>query len=132
MPCRRLSRRSAYPTRISLCAALNALVIGMLLVAPGSAPAAPPFAIQILSSSPDQVSGGDALARVQFPGVELLEQATLLLNGVDVTDALALVPEGDALQGVITGFALGENLLQLTPNPKALACLIPLLPNDSA
>ncbi len=100
---------------------LGALALVALLAAP--ALAAPPFSIQILSSAPDQVSGGDALVRVQFPDVEIPEKATLLLNGANVTGALALVPEGDALQGVVTGFVLGDNLLELKPNPKARAVL---------
>ena len=120
------SLHSVRLSRTHFSTALAALAFAVWLV-PGPAPAAPTFAIQILSSAPDQVSGGDALVRVQFPDVDIPEKATLLLNGADVTDALALVPEGDALEGVVAGFALGENLLQLKPNPMATAVLAELV-----
>jgi hypothetical protein len=96
------------------------------LLAPGPSGATPPFAIQILSSAPDQVSGGDALVRVQFPDVDIPANATLLRNGADVTAALSPVPGGGALEGVVGGFVLGENLLELKPSPNATAVLAQL------
>lgn len=115
------SRRSVDSSRNSSLGAFAALVLAALLAAPPLAAATPPFEIQILSSAPGQVSGGDALVRVQFPGVGIPAMATLLLNGVNVTSALAPAPGGGALVGVVSGFALGDNLLQLKPNPKAKA-----------
>ena len=67
--------------------------------------------IDILSSAPDQVSGGDALVRVEFPGHSLKKNAVLLLNGVDVTDMLE--PDDGDLVGVVTGFVDGVNYLDL-------------------
>ncbi len=99
----------------------------LLLAAPRPAAGVPPFEIQILSSAPDQVSGGDALVRVQFPDVDIPAKATLLLNGQNVTSALAPAPEGGALVGVVEGFVLGDNLLQLKPSPKANAVLAQLV-----
>jgi hypothetical protein len=100
---------------------LAGLALAALLV--GAAP--PPvlangangWTIEILSSAPDQVSGGDALVRVDFPGQAIKPNTVLLLNGQDVTAALA--PAGDGLVGVVTGFALGDNLLQLKATPTA-------------
>jgi hypothetical protein len=97
---------------------LGALALAALLAAAPLASADPPFEIQILSSAPDQVSGGDALVRVQFPEADIPGKATLTLNGVDVTSSLAPEPGGGALVGVVSGFALGDNLLRLTSNPK--------------
>ena len=117
--------RRVRPTRSQLVTALAALLISSV-----SSAASPPFSIEILSSAPDQVSGGDALVRVQFPDVVFPEKSTLLLNGTDVTAALGLVPEGAALQGVVSGFALGENLLELKPNPNSSAVLAALIVHD--
>lgn len=75
------------------------------------------WTIEILSSAPDQVSGGDALVRVSTPGRFFQRHATLLLNGQDVTDAL-YEEDGD-LVGVVDGFALGSNLLELKSHPNA-------------
>jgi hypothetical protein len=112
------SLRHDRPSRTHLSLALAALVFAVWLA---PATAEPPTSIQILSSAPDQVSGGDALVRVQFPDLDIPEKATLLLNGTDVTNSLSVVPGEGALQGVVTGFALGANLLQLKPNPNAAA-----------
>jgi Tannase-like family of unknown function (DUF6351) len=120
------SRRNARVTR-----ALAALAFLMLVAVPGVAGAGSrlaghwwgpsashnAWAIEILSSAPDQVSGGDALVRVELPGKKIKKTARLLLNGVDVTGALA--PQGGDLVGVISGFALGDNLLELKPSAGA-------------
>ncbi len=58
------SRRSAVSIGIRL-ATVGLLALGALLVAPGLALAdRGSWSIEILSSAPDQVSGGDALVRV--------------------------------------------------------------------
>jgi hypothetical protein len=77
-PVRSADSRGLLPTLTGL-----ALLAGLVLVAPGGA--VPPHQIQIVSSASDQVSGGDALVRVQFPGEGIPHNATLLLNGEDVT-----------------------------------------------
>ncbi len=104
--------------RVSLIRSLAVLaVLAAFASAPGPAVAAVDintWGIEILSSAPDQVSGGDALVRVGFPGKKIKRNARLLLNGVDVTGSLAL-QDGD-LVGVVEGFALGQNLLELKPS----------------
>jgi len=113
------SRRSARVSRLRILTSLAALTIAAVLVAPGSVAAedSNTWSIEILSSAPDQVSDGDALVRVGFPGDAIKENARLLLNGVDVTGSLA--PQGEYLVGVVGGFALGENLLELLPSANA-------------
>src|SRR5262245_53226924 len=113
---------------------LAVALVGLALALPGPATAVPrrdrpvrPFSIQILSSAADQVSGGDALVRVGFPSADIPANVTLLRNGQDVTGALAPAPEGGALVGVVDGFVLGENLLQLKPSPNATAVLAQLV-----
>ena len=50
-----------------------ALVVGLFfaIAVAAASEAATPFTIEILSSAPDQVSGGDALVRVDFPDVDV-------------------------------------------------------------
>ena len=113
-------RRSVRLARTRFPATLGVLALGVLLAAPGPAVAAEDsntWSIEILSSAPDQVSDGDALVRLGFPGDAIKENARLLLNGVDVTGALA--PQGEYLVGVVGGFTLGENLLELLPSANA-------------
>ena len=121
------SRRSVCLRRSALSAALAASALFALLLHPLSAAAAPTtFSIEILSSAPDRVSGGDALVRVGFPDVDVPAKMTLLRNGVNVTSSLKPAPGGGALVGVVDGFALGANLLELRASPKAKAVLASL------
>jgi hypothetical protein len=76
------------------------------------------WTIEILSSAPGQVSGGDALVRVGFPGRKVKPRARLFLNGVDVTASLS--PAGGDLVGVVDGFVEGDNLLTLKASAHAL------------
>jgi hypothetical protein len=108
------------PSRSRCVAAPGALALAALLVAFAASPArADAWTIEILSSAPDQVSGGDALVRVGFPGNSIKQNAVLLLNGADVTGMLA--PQGGSLVGVVEGFVLGDNLLELKPSARAAA-----------
>jgi hypothetical protein len=128
------SRRSArvFHTRLFVAPAL--LAFAALCAAPGQPAHAsagqgthwwqPPanrnvWAIEILSSAPDQVSGGDALVRVSFPGARVKKNARVLLNGADVTSQLHA--QGGDLIGVVHGFALGSNLLELRSGRNAVA-----------
>jgi len=77
------------------------------------------WTIEVLSSAPHQVSGGDALLRVAFPGAAVDRNAVLLLNGEDVTGSLSV--DGEDLVGVVEGFTLGTNLLELRASASANA-----------
>ena len=104
--------------------AVAALIVGVAIVGQERAPttAASPgwgYEISILSSSPDMVSGGDALVRVDVPKIVPLWLIPVLmrveLNGANVTAAFAPDPEEHALVGLVDGFVLGENNLQVKP-----------------
>jgi hypothetical protein len=110
------SRRTAVARRTRL-ATVGLLSLAALLIAPSACDNI--WSIDILSSAPDQVSGGDALVRVGFPGADIKEDAVLLLNGEDVTSFLA--PHGEDLVGVVEGFAPGDNLLELKSSANANA-----------
>jgi hypothetical protein len=72
------------------------------------------FEIVVLSSRPDQVSGGDALVQVLVPGGLPADQVRVELNDIDVSAALA--PQGDgSLVGVVDGLTDGHNTLTVEP-----------------
>jgi hypothetical protein len=102
-------------------AALGAVLLALGgLVAPAAAQPEPParqeFALTVLSSAPHQVSGGDALIRVDVPRTVPLRQTTITRNGEDVTAAFAPAPEGRALVGVVDGLVEGANEIVARPN----------------
>jgi Tannase-like family of unknown function (DUF6351) len=74
--------------------------------------------LTLLSSGPDQVSGGDALVRVDAPR-GLLDKLEVLRNGEDVTDAFA--PRDGGLVGLVDGLVLGENELAARHNRRSSA-----------
>jgi hypothetical protein len=104
-------------TRRLLLLAMAALIASLAIAGQERAPvseASPGswFEISILSSSPDMVSGGDALVRVDTPRIIPLWLMRVELNGDDVTAALAPDRQEHALVGLVDGFVLGENMLE--------------------
>jgi hypothetical protein len=79
-----------------------------------------PVRIDVLSSRPDQVSGGDALVRLQAP-YGLLRRLRLERNGTDVTGALRWRDGG--LTGVVDGLSVGANELTAVWHRHAFAHL---------
>jgi Tannase-like family of unknown function (DUF6351) len=66
--------------------------------------------LDVLSSRADQISGGDALVRVDRAKPHL-DDLRVLLNGGDVTDAFE--PKHGDLVGLVDGLELGKNRLEL-------------------
>src|SRR5262245_738374 len=70
------------------------------------------YPIQVLSSRPDAVSGGDALVRVTVKKKNVsASDLRVKLNGADVT--ASFVASANMLTGLVTGLSLGENLLEV-------------------
>ena len=67
--------------------------------------------ISVLSSRPDQVSGGDALIQVKVGAQTSLADVKLTLNGSDVTSDLTPDPQRHTLTGVVDGLHDGWNVL---------------------
>ena len=65
--------------------------------------------IEVLSSQPHQVSGGDALVRVGAGALVDLSRVRVTRNGEDVTGRFTADPAGDALTGLVDGLDLGDN-----------------------
>jgi hypothetical protein len=104
-------RRRAVLTALALIGA------GAVTGTATPATAAPPARVTVLSSAPDQVTGGDARIRVTLPP-GLRGKARVLLNGDDVTRQLADTGDG-ALEGVVTGMGLGANTIEVTPTGRS-------------
>jgi hypothetical protein len=88
---------------------------------PSGTPADPPgladgFHVEVLSSAPDQVTGGDARIAVDVPRNVPPHQTRVLLNGEDVTAAFTI--DGRRLEGVVEGMVLGDNDLRVAANGK--------------
>jgi hypothetical protein len=90
---------------------MRGIVAGAVLLA-GAALAAPAAAhdvdVDVVSSRADQVSGGDALIRVDG---RRLDDLRVLRNGSDVTDAFE--PRQGELVGLVDGLRLGRNRISV-------------------
>jgi hypothetical protein len=70
------------------------------------------FGIEVLSSRPDTVSGGDALVRVTIHRRHVrTRDVKIELNGADVTGSF--VADGDRLTGLVSGMRPGRNRIEV-------------------
>ena len=82
-----------------------------------AAPAAAAPSISVLSNRADLISAGDALVRVNLPKGVRANQVKVTVGKRDVTSAFA-VRTGGRLEGLVTGLALGRNVLKASmPGP---------------
>jgi hypothetical protein len=77
------------------------------------------FRIEVLSSRPDMVAGGDALVRVSVHDKHVkLSAVRVELNGANVTSAFAADKSARTLTGLVTGMRLGRNELEVDAKGK--------------
>jgi len=95
---------------------LTSVLGAALLMGIGSTYSCTQFEIRVLSSPPDLVSGGDARIAIDVPLIVPPDQVSVALDGLDVTDAFALIPGTRTLEGVVSGLALGDSLLEVNAN----------------
>jgi Tannase-like family of unknown function (DUF6351) len=77
------------------------------------------FRIEVLSSRPYMVSGGDALVRVTVKKADVsLGKVRIELNGANVTGAFVADAGARTLIGLISGLRLGKNRLEVDANGK--------------
>jgi hypothetical protein len=81
-------------------------------------PAQDRFEARVVSSAPDQVSGGDARLHIEVPRTVPLHEVQVLVNGVDQRDRFSAVPGTRRLSGVVDGLVVGENAVVVQPNGK--------------
>jgi len=67
--------------------------------------------IQILSSDPSYVSGGDTLVSVVAPAAASAKDIVLKLNGTDITNSLAYDAKSNSMRGLVGGLKDGANKL---------------------
>ena len=77
------------------------------------------FRIEVLSSKPYMISGGDALVRVTVKDRDVsLRKVRIELNGADVTGAFVADASARTLTGLVTGLLLGKNHLEVDAKGK--------------
>jgi hypothetical protein len=102
-------------------ATFNALA-ALLLAAPAALavnttnPASDEFQVEVVSSAPSQVTGGDARLHILVPRTVPLHQAEVWVNGVDQRNRFEVVPGTRRLTGVIDGLVVGANSLRVKAN----------------
>jgi len=111
-----MPRKNSRGIEQRAAALLTSVVSAALLLGLGATNSCTQFEIEVLSSPPDLVSGGDARVAVAVPLVVAPHQVSISLNGEDVTDAFALIPDTRILEGVVSGLEPGDNLLEVTSN----------------
>lgn len=74
------------------------------------------FHVDVVSSAPQQVTGGDARLHIEVPLIVPLHQVTVLVNGKDQTDHFTPIPNTRTLTGVVDGLVVGANQVTVKPN----------------
>jgi hypothetical protein len=85
-----------------------------LPIAPTVPDASPAPTIQVLSSDPAYVSGGDALISVSVPSDSTTDSLKVQVNGKDVSTTLTRDSATNSLRGMISGLATGQNKVEAT------------------
>jgi len=78
----------------------------------------PHLSIEVVSSAPDQVTGGDARLHIRVPKRTDPDDVRIMVNGDDQSDRFARLPDSRILSGIIDGLMLGENTVMAEPTGK--------------
>ena len=71
------------------------------------------FAVAVVSSAADQVTGGDARLHIEMPAGFPLNRLSVTVNRQEVSNRFTQIPGSDTLTGIIDGLNLGENEVQV-------------------
>jgi hypothetical protein len=74
------------------------------------------FVVEVVSSAPEQVTGGDARLHIDVPRSVPLHHVGIWANGSDVSGRFSAIPGTRTLTGLIDGLQLGENTVTVAPN----------------
>ena len=105
----------SFSTRFRWRGAVWLLLLTFLLTVPASVLAVnhnrehQAFAVSVVSSAPDQVSGGDARLHIEVPANFSPNRVSVTVNRQEMRDHFSLIPGTNTLTGVIDGLNLGEN-----------------------
>jgi len=105
-----MTRIGHRPRLLVLLPATIAVLAAIAPPATGAGPDAPAALIDVVSSRPDLVSGGQALVAVDWPAGTSPAEVHMLLGDRDVTGRFAIRPNGK-FEGMLTGLARGDNVL---------------------
>jgi len=76
----------------------------------------PAFEVEVVSSSPDQVTGGDARLHIRVPRTVPLHKVNILVNGMNQSKHFSPIPGTRTLTGVVDSLELGKNTVTVKPN----------------
>ena len=106
--------RKMFFSCIAFLAAAN--VAGAADNASPGTPASDRFDVRVVSSAPDQVTGGDARVHITVPRTVPLHQVEVWVNGIDQRSRFVQVPGTRKLTGVVDGLRVGDNALRVKAN----------------
>jgi hypothetical protein len=69
----------------------------------------PSFSVEVVSSAPGQVTGGDARLHIQLPSQVSPRQLRVRVNGTKQSDRFSLIPGTRTMTGVVDGLRPGKN-----------------------
>lgn len=105
-----------HPQTISSLAASHSVAAARA----GDNPAREEFAVGVVSSAANQVTGGDARLHITVPRTVPLHQVEVRVNGADQQALFSIMPGTRILTGVVEGLALGGNEVVVRANGQGL------------
>lgn len=99
--------------KLSIALLLPPTLLALPSALPISDPPGPPeLTLEVVSSPPDRVTGGDARLRIRLPrGMDGDGLRVTRDDGLDLTRAFIYRPDGRSLTGVVTGLREGNNTI---------------------
>jgi hypothetical protein len=76
----------------------------------------PAFVVNVVSSAPDMVTGGDARLHIKVPRTVPLHKVVVRVNGDNQADNFRRIPGTRTLTGVVNGLEIGDNTVKVKPN----------------
>ncbi len=90
------------------------------------------FAVSVLSSPPEMVSGGEARVGIEVPAALPLENVVVMLDGEDITGQFEARSDGHGLEGRVVGLVVGDNALEVSSSANNVTAASITLSNHPA
>ena len=78
----------------------------------------PAFIVSVVSSTPDQISGGDARLHIGVPKTVSFNDVRVMVNGTNQADHFTCIPGTRTLTGVVDGLRVGMNKVKVKVKPR--------------